>query len=1012
MPVTKRKHRDETSHRRGHSKPSRNAKKKKKTGPRLPSSLQKQLERLNPTVPIESDQDIDSADGDAAERDLLPHDFYEYEEQRAEEESKKNKRYDPGSVDNLQLPIDRSDESEDESIQSDDDNEDDDDDDGLKRTGGAADDDSSEEGDGRHTRMLQGITGMPSEAFEGKKKRKMKDDVIPELYPESEYNPSRDVVDGDGQISIDDLLNPLQDNPGFGKLRKRIQQIENNSKPIHAPLRTADQAKVERKVAYEISKKEVTKWQQIIQRNREAPTLLFDENVDLGFSTVGAIASEFEPRTEFERKMAALVSDDKVMEAHKKDGSRLLEMNMVSVEEEKDRQSRIAKMRSLLFRHEMKAKRLKKIKSKTYHRLLKKDRLKTEASKIQMDPEAAKEFAMKQERLRAEERMTLKHKNQNRWAKRILTRGLNSQDEGTRAAIAEQLQRHAELTRKMHSMKDSSSSSSDDSSDEDAGDSGSDQDMASKVLRKAIEKTKKVIEEDNETPKSGLLSLPFMRRGLEKRKEAVVEEANLAIQEYKDSKNKLENSVGSEDPETTSISGRRVFGASKTHISDAGNKVKSDYNYGSSDSEDDIRASKNGNIETGGSNILQKDVNSDSVLIQEDTDNHQESVFKDFNEIVKNPGPKTTYEVSLFVSDTWKKAKNRNEGGTNGKKSAIAAGPVRQDIKDTVKEAEEDSDTDSSGQMVDGILTAGSNLSYELPSQEELIRQAFAGDDVEDEFDKYKMEILNEENPEPEKPVLLPGWGQWTHVQKKKGLPSWMLKEHENAQKKREEAIKKRKDARLKNVIISEKINKKAEKLHTKALPFPFTSKEAFEQSMRVPIGPEFNPATAIGPLTRPEVVKRPGVIIKPIEFEEVNPHGKPEQRGGDKHRSKKNKGSGGRSMKKTTILVICSHIEFYAPEYGGCGFLMEKADIYSFGVLILVIVSGRRPLHVLASPMKLEKANLISWCRHLAQAGNILELVDEKLKEHYNKDQASLCINLALACLQKIPGFERGDGS
>lgn len=53
---------------------------------------------------------------------------------------------------------------------------------------------------------------------------------------------------------------------------------------------------------------------------------------------------------------------------------------------------------------------------------------------------------------------------------------------------------------------------------------------------------------------------------------------------------------------------------------------------------------------------------------------------------------------------------------------------------------------------------------------------------------------------------------------------------------------------------------------------------------------------------------------------------------------------------------------------------------------------------------MKLEKANLISWCRQLSQSGYVLELVDEKLKEEYNKEQASLCINLALACLQKMP--------
>lgn len=73
----------------------------------------------------------------------------------------------------------------------------------------------------------------------------------------------------------------------------------------------------------------------------------------------------------------------------------------VSVEDEKDRQNHIAKMRSLLFRHEMKAKHIKKIKSKTYHRLLKKDRLKAVSAENQMDPEAAKELARKHEYQRA-----------------------------------------------------------------------------------------------------------------------------------------------------------------------------------------------------------------------------------------------------------------------------------------------------------------------------------------------------------------------------------------------------------------------------------------------------------------------------------------------------------------------------------------------------------------------------------------------------------------------------------
>ncbi|KAK4772457.1 hypothetical protein SAY86_014232 [Trapa natans] len=108
------------------------------------------------------------------------------------------------------------------------------------------------------------------------------------------------------------------------------------------------------------------------------------------------------------------------------------------------------------------------------------------------------------------------------------------------------------------------------------------------------------------------------------------------------------------------------------------------------------------------------------------------------------------------------------------------------------------------------------------------------------------------------------------------------------------------------------------------------------------------------------------------------------------------------RELSSTTSMrgTLC----YVAPEYGNCGYLMEKADVYSLGVLILVIVSGRRPLHILATPMKLEKANLINWCRQLAQSGDILELVDEKLEDEYNKEQARLCINLALICLQKMP--------
>ncbi|CAA2933703.1 U3 small nucleolar RNA-associated protein 14 homolog A [Olea europaea subsp. europaea] len=126
--------------------------------------------------------------------------------------------------------------------------------------------------------MLQDITGLPSSAFDGKKRKK--DLIISEPYPESEYNPSRDILDGDGRISIHDLLDPLRGKSGFGKLRKNFHRIENKSMPIHTPIPKPDQERLERKAAYEQSKKDITKWEPLVKRNREEPTLYFDEDVD------------------------------------------------------------------------------------------------------------------------------------------------------------------------------------------------------------------------------------------------------------------------------------------------------------------------------------------------------------------------------------------------------------------------------------------------------------------------------------------------------------------------------------------------------------------------------------------------------------------------------------------------------------------------------------------------------------------------------------------------------------
>ncbi|KAI3681667.1 hypothetical protein L6452_36469 [Arctium lappa] len=109
---------------------------------------------------------------------------------------------------------------------------------------------------------------------------------------------------------------------------------------------------------------------------------------------------------------------------------------------------------------------------------------------------------------------------------------------------------------------------------------------------------------------------------------------------------------------------------------------------------------------------------------------------------------------------------------------------------------------------------------------------------------------------------------------------------------------------------------------------------------------------------------------------------------------------SGGISSTPSMRGTVC----YIAPEKCDGGQLSEKSDVYSYGVLLLVLVSGRRPLQVTASPMsEFERANLISWARQLARNGKLLDLVDPNIHS-LDQEQAMLCITTALLCLQRSP--------
>lgn len=87
----------------------------------------------------------------------------------------------------------------------------------------------------------------------------------------------------------------------------------------------------------------------------------------------------------------------------------------------------------------------------------------------------------------------------------------------------------------------------------------------------------------------------------------------------------------------------------------------------------------------------------------------------------------------------------------------------------------------------------------------------------------------------------------------------------------------------------------------------------------------------------------------------------------------------------------------YLAPEYALGGQLTMKADVYSFGVLVLEIISGRSSGQANWGPMD---KFLLEWAWQLYEEGRLLELVDPELEE-FPKEVVLRYMKVAFFCSQ-----------
>ncbi|XP_061362286.1 G-type lectin S-receptor-like serine/threonine-protein kinase At4g03230 isoform X2 [Gastrolobium bilobum] len=109
----------------------------------------------------------------------------------------------------------------------------------------------------------------------------------------------------------------------------------------------------------------------------------------------------------------------------------------------------------------------------------------------------------------------------------------------------------------------------------------------------------------------------------------------------------------------------------------------------------------------------------------------------------------------------------------------------------------------------------------------------------------------------------------------------------------------------------------------------------------------------------------------------------------------------GGKETEASTQRVVGTY-GYMAPEYALDGLFSIKSDVFSFGVVLLEILSGKRNTGFYESK---QISSLLGYAWGLWTENKLLDLMDPSVGESCNENQFVKCAHIGLLCVQDDPG-------